>query len=149
MKDVCALTSLDKERQCLPLKKMRVCLHSCETEILSICEAGGVTGLLLCIKDSDSLNSGFSTFWRPESHSQIPYSLFISYHLPPWGVTISCNMSSNQEEGRGRDQPPSAVEKAGSLPVVFSLLCVSYLLQKSLHLLAPSLPLWSSPLELF
>ena len=116
MKDVCALTSLDKERQCLPLKKMRVCLHSCETEILSICEAEGVTGLLLCIKDSDSLNSGFSTFWRPESHSQIPYSLFISYHLPPWGVTISCNMSSNQEEGRGRDQPPSAVEKAGSQP---------------------------------
>ena len=40
---------------------MQVCLYSCETEIMSICEAEGAIGLLLCIKDSDSLNSGFST----------------------------------------------------------------------------------------
>ena len=39
--------------------KMQVCLYSCETEIMSICEAEGAIGLLLCIKDSDSLSSEF------------------------------------------------------------------------------------------
>ena len=87
MKDVCALTSLDKERQCLPLKKMRVCLHSCETEILSICEAEGVTGLLLCIKDSDSLNSGFSTIL--EARVSQPDSLLPLHFLSP--ATLGCN----------------------------------------------------------
>ena len=121
---------------------MRVCLHSCETEIMSIREAEGVIGLLLCIKDSDSLTQSSPLFWGPESHTQISYSLFISYHLPPCGITISYNM------WRRRDQPSSPVENVGRLPVAFSLLRVFYLLQKLLHILAPALPLQSSFSEL-
>ena len=128
--------------------KMQVCLYSCETEIMSICEAEGAIGLLLCIKDSDSLNSGFSTVL--EARVSQPDFLPPLHFISPATLWYNHQLQHVFQSGR-RERKGSTILCCGECRK--TTCCIFFVMRilfvaKTLHILAPPLSLWSSFSEL-